>query len=435
MKIGFFKFGYGLCAGLCVIIFSVMLHTPSFGQIQMELTPSVSLSEEYDDNLDLESSNEESDYITTISPGVNFSLLSENTQLGLMYFPGFVWYADNTEYDTTTHDGSLTLGQAISEHLRFDFTDTIVKSDEPLESTEGVEGVRHTRDTYWRNTGNADLRYIFGPENSLRVGYSNSYLKNEAEDVDDGTIQRPNTSILYHFDIRNAVELNYGYTKANFWRDELLPGDEAESDYTGHEPGLRYIYTFSPHTTGSLGYVFTTRRFKDDTEEEDYDVHDGTVGLEHAFSSDLSASASVGYFIQKNDFSDDEDGYSYDAALTKTFRRGSMSIGGRGGWDESTLQAESRGFTKFWSADTSMEYQILEPLTGYAAGSYRHDKDEDDQKWITTRGNCGLRWEFLRWYSLSLDYSYAERDDDVDMDDYSVNRVMMIFTASRLIRW
>jgi hypothetical protein len=425
----------GLFAG-CHFLLLIFTHAhPSFGQVHMELTPSVSVSERYDDNLFLDSANEESDYITTISPGINFSLLSQNTQLGLIYSPGFVWYADNSQYDTTTHSGSLTFGQALSEHLRFDITDTVVKSDEPLESTEGIEGARHTRDTYLRNTGDANLRYVFGPENSLRLGYSQSYLKNEAEDVDDGRTQHPNATVLHHFDIKNAVEFNYGYTRADFWLDDSFPGYLAESDYTGHEPGLRYIYTFSPHTTGSLGYVLTTRRFKDDTYEEDYNVHHGLVGLDHAFSPELSVAASAGYFVRKNDYSDDDTGYSYDASLIKTFRRGRISIGGSGGWDEAYLEAESRGFTKYYSAVTSMEYQILEPLTGYATGSYRHDKDEDDRKWTSTRGSCGLRWDFLRWYSMSLDYTYAERDDDVDMDDYRVNRVSLILTTSKLIRW
>ena len=41
----------------------------------------------------------------------------------------------------------------------------------------------------------------------------------------------------------------------------------------------------------------------------------------------------------------------------------------------------------------------------------------------------------MRRFSLSLDYTYSERDDDINTSDYTDNRVMLTLTAGRLYRW
>ena len=118
-----------------------------------------------------------------------------------------------------------------------------------------------------------------------------------------------------------------------------------------------------------------------------------------------------------------------------TFKRGSFRISGRGGWDESYLDAEQRGFIRFWSADTGIDYLLMKDLRFYVNASFRQNKDTDDRRWHTVRGSCGLNLAFLRWFSLSLDYKYAQRDDDVDLDDFTDNRVMLFLTAKKLYRW
>jgi len=405
--------------------------TISLADYSFELVPRISVSEVYDDNIYLENINEKSDYLTTVSPGINLTISSLSNSLSLDYAPTWVWYDKYDENDTVRQTATLGFWQNMAEHLRFDLTDTYLRTEEPIEETEEVEGVRTTRNTYERNTGSASLQYQFGPEDTIALGYRNNLLKNEDPTLDDGTIQNPSCSISYWFNVKNALELNYEFTDAIFWRDDdSLAGD----DYQGHAAGLRYSRRFTPHTRGSIGYNFTNRNFEGLT--EDYKIHDGTLGFDHSFSPDLSFSIGTGIFTQKNERSHDQTGYSYDASLAKRFERGSFTIGGRGGWDEAYLEAERRGFIRFWSTNTRLDYQIMEPLSVYGGASYRQDKDLADREWKTWRGNCGLRWAFLRWLSLSLDYSYADRDDDVDTEDYRVNRVMLILTARKpFSRW
>jgi hypothetical protein len=420
-----------------LFFFSVSAHA----QYRYELTPSISVSETYDDNLYLISQNEISDYITGVTLGIDLGLLSEKTDFSLEYAPSFVFYNDHSENDTTRHLASLTWGQELTQHVRFDLTDSFYRTEEPLEYDETIQGVRGTREPYWRNTVDAGLEFLFGPEKKLTLGYAQSYLKNEDPAVNDGRIQNPSASLAYWFNERNGIELEYQYTKGDFWKD--LDVGEAQDDFTGDAVDLRYVRRFNHQTSVSIRYGFTTRDFEGLT--EDYDVQEGSIGFDHSFSPQTTLSLSGGYFSQDRDCSVGQDGHrdcpvgqdgpAYDVLLTRQFERGRFTIGGTGGWYESFLDAEGRGFTKYHSGNANVEYQILERLGFNAGGSYRRDRGNTGREWTTLRGTAEVSWNFLQDFSLSLGYQYADRDDDIDMEDYTSNRVMLSISASRLCRW
>lgn len=400
------------------------------GQHHFEITPSISVSGEYDDNIYLDPDDEVSDYITTVTPRLSLALVTQHTRLEAAYSPSFVWYNDEDENNTTRHEGSLRCGQQLGRYLRLDISDTFIKSEEPLETTEGIVGVRHTRESYWRNTGEARVGYQFGAENNFSVGFRHEYLENDDPTVDDGREQSPFADVIFWLNEANGLELAYEYTKADFWREHGEAGD----DYTGNSASITYLHRFGPHVTTSLGYTYTDRDFDGDT--EDYKIHEGNFGYEQSFSPNLSLSLGIGYFVQDNDVSDNEKGYSYNLSVTRRIGEyTSMVVGGAGGWNEAYLEAERRGFSKYWSGNARIEHQLMQALSLYFGGSYRKDKDDTGRTWKTTRGNVGLRYSFLRWFSAGLEYAYAKRDDDVNADDYTDNCVMLTITASRMFRW
>jgi len=419
-----------LVAPIFSMIFIFLIASVGSGQHHFEITPSISVSEVYDDNIYLDPDHETSDYITTVTPRISLALVKQYTRLELAYAPSFVWYKDEDDNNTTRHTASLTFGQQLGRYLRFDLTDTFHRSEEPVEETEGIVGVRHTRRTYWRNSGEARMSYQFGAENTLSAGYRQSYLENNDPTVDDGRTQTPFGTLTFWLNRANGLELGYEYTKADFWREQGTAGD----DYTGNSASIRYIHRFGPHVTTSLGYTYTSRNFDGTT--EDYKVHEASFGYEQTFSPNLSLSLGLGYFMQDNERSDNETGYSYDLSVRRQIgQHTSMTVGGAGGWNEAYLEAERRGFSKYWSWRATIEHQLAEPLTCAFGGSYRNDKDATGRRWKTTRANVGLRYSFLRYFGAGLEYTYAKRDDDVNADDYTDNRVMLTITASRMFRW
>jgi hypothetical protein len=239
------------------------------------------------------------------------------------------------------------------------------------------------------------MGYVFGAENSLNVGYSREDRENDEVTLDDSKVQNPFANLTYWFNAKNGVEMTYRYTDVEYTRDDNV---SINDDYTGHQPGIRYIRRFSPHSSAYIGYAYTTRDF--DGVTEDYVVHDGYVGAEHAFSPQYSISARGGYYLRVNDISEDQDGPTFTASLTRTFARGSIVIGGKGGWDEEYLErgfGTTSGFTKYYGGYAKLTYQILEPVSIFAGGSYRHDKDELNIRSDLVRANGGFTLTFSNW--------------------------------------
>jgi hypothetical protein len=403
---------------------------PALSFARLEFTPAISIGELYDDNIDLENTNKKTDWITTISPSINLNIISENGSLLFNYAPTIVRYKNQDQYNTLRHSGTLTFNENFSSHLRFNLTDTFTKSEDPIEQSIGIYGLRQTRSVYHRNDGDVSVTYLFGAEDTLRLGYNNSLLKNKDITLEDNTISSPSAGLTYWFNVKNGIELNYQRTLADFSREDNGTPSDA---YTGNTAGIRYSYRFSQHTTASLAYDLNTRVFEGAT--ENYDIHESNVNLTHSFKNDVLLSLSGGYFQLKNEHSPDDNGFSYNASLTKNFNRGNFTIGGSGGWREGYQEAIRTGLIKYWGADSHFSYQITERFENHASFSYMQNKEEaTERKYKTYSGSYGWRWSFLRWFSLSVDYTRSDRRDEIDALSYVDNRVMMSLTANRVFR-
>ena len=274
------------------------------------------------------------------------------------------------------------------------------------------------------------MAYAFGLEDKITFGYDHAIIENEDIRLDDNTSQGPFASLEYWFNNRNGIMLDYSSIIAYFSRDDNSPAGE---DYVGHTVGTQYRYRFAPQTTGSVSYTFNSRSFSGD--DEDYNVHGASLGLNHSLSSETTMDVNGGFYRQDNQRSKDEDGYTYAASFIRRFQRGSYTLSALGGWDEGYQAAERRSFTRFWGVNTGMQYQLTQSLSNNLNASYRLNRDSDNMEWETLSGSYGIQWTFLRWCSISLDYSYRERNSDIDTDDYRDNRVMLRITANRLFGW
>ena len=419
-----------------LIVFIVITFTPysAIGDYQTEVTPRLVIGQEYDDNIDLEHKSEKSDFITTASPGITINTESTKTGLSLDYAPTWARYWDYEENNTVRHNGRINLWHLFTKYLRLNLEESYQKSEMPYEG--GGDGasqtVRHTRDTYERNNASISLDYQFGSQDHIKGGYMHQILDNEDPTLSDSVEHGPFASLFYWFDINNGVELNSRFSKAEY---ELESGLPSEDDFSGHQSNARYIYRFDPRTKAYIYYGLTRRNFKIDN--NDYRIHDFSLGLDHGFSPLTSISLAVGLYKPKGDVYESEDPKLFSSA---EFRHETenlkMNLGVEKGWDEGLFEAERRGFTEFWSSRGSIEYQSTEHLNARAAISYRANNfrlgREDEQIY---QGECGLRISFLRWYSLDLGYTHTScLSDDLDVE-YIDNRVMLTLSASRAFQW
>jgi hypothetical protein len=270
--------GFAMKKYILFLIATALVSLPgqASAQRQFELIPSISVSETYDDNIDLTQSNEQSDFITTATPALTLNVLTQNTSLGMTYAPSFVWYNDFTENDTTRHRGTVSWDQQLTQRMSFNLTNTYLRSEDPLEDTLDVQGIRQTRNKYWVNTARASVGYVFGAENRLDVGYGRADRNNDEITLDNSVIQTPFANMTYWFNVKNGFQLNYGYTDAKFTRDDNLL---ASSDYTSNAAGIRYMRRFTPRSTAYLGYTYTTFDYERIL-PQDYNIHDPYVPMD-----------------------------------------------------------------------------------------------------------------------------------------------------------
>lgn len=412
------------CIVLTAAVLVNLLFSDCFAQREIEFIPAIGVSETYDDNIFRDPTNEQSDYITSVRLPLTLNVLSEYTRLSVNFTPSYNWYSEFSENNYWRWLGSVSWDQRLTQYLRLQVSDTYVNSRDPIDDFSDLNADRTQLNKYWVNRGNVSLSYTFGPENLLQAGYYRRDRENSDPTYNDSNDQRPFANLTYWFDVRNGIRLDYTYA------DVALSVDP---DFTGHAPGVRYLRRFSPQTVGHVGYVYTTRDF--DEGEEDYVVHNGYVGLDHAFSPEYTISANAGYYVQIPDISDNTDGVSLNVDLTRNFERGNITIGLGTGWDDDYLISGNPNFEQFYGGFVTGRYQILENLSVYGGASYRQTKDKNDFQDNNLRANIGLSWVFMRWFSLSLDYQYIDRNSDFDPDDFTVNRVMLTLRASKPEKW
>jgi hypothetical protein len=416
---------------LILFLASCICLVPSFSYAvgNFEFTPSISIGELYDDNIDLTETNQRADWITTLSPGINLNLVSEKNNFSLNYSPSIVRYKNEDHNNTIRHSGALIFNENFTNHFSVSLGDTLTRSEDPIEQTQGIYGLRRTRSIYIRNNSTAGIRYLFGPENILNLNLNYSLLNNKDVALEDNNDLNPSVDMTYWFNVNNGVELNYQYTQIKYSRDD---NGITSDNLSGNTSSIKYQYRFNSHTTAFLSYTLNTREFENQI--NNYDIHNGYIGLTQSFSTQSNFSLSGGYFKLKNKVGSDDNGYSFALTWTKSFEKGSLSLGGSGGWREGFLEAERQGLLKYWSSTTSFEYQIYQRLINHVSLSYMNEKDEQDNKYSLYSVSYGLRTSFLQWYSLAIDYFRSTRKDDIKINSYNDNRVMLTLSASRLFR-
>jgi hypothetical protein len=405
------------------------LTSDCFAQRQIEFIPGVSVRETYDDNIFLDNRNEQSDYITSASLPLRLNVLSEHTKLSLNYTPSYAWYSEFSENNTWRHAGAVGWDQKLTEYVSLRLSDVYINSEDPVDDFSDIDAQRIRRNKYWVNQGNARFRYVYGPENHIEAGYYRRDRENTDPGFNDSTDQRPFASLTYWFNVKHGIRLDYTYTDVEL---------SIDPDFTGHAPGIRYLHRFRPQTIGYVGTTYTTRDYAED--DEDYDVRNGFVGLDHAFSPEYSIKAELGYFIKVPDISEKSYGPSASVDLTRVFSRGKITIGVSAGWDEDYLSrrgvvGKKTGFEQYYGGALNGSYKVLENLDLFAGASYRWSEDDLDFSEDNFRGNGGLRWDFMRWFSLSVQYQYGDRNSDDPRDTYSYNRVMLTLSATKLEKW
>jgi hypothetical protein len=374
---------------LWVLSLLLLLAPSTYGQV-LTLTPSLSLSERYDDNIFQTSSNKESDFVTVVTPAIRVQYTpAPETTLDIDYRAAIEFFAENSGQNQVSQHGFLRLTFPLARVLSLDVRDTLVITEEPGERVLGIDEV----------TG---LRPV--SEQSRR-----RTLQNRAH----GSLE-----------LRLAPRTTLGLLFESFLDDVDVPSEVDEFRYTvGAE--LDYLAHVARGSRVSVAYTVTLHTFDENrpvrpgTEQADFQVHAVNAGVHHNFSPTLSGSATVGYAITTSDDPAEDENSTIIASVSinKTLRTGQASFGYRrrftsgGGEGGSVIAA-----TVVASFSARITPKVTASLGGNLSFFDFQRATGDDRMFWTVRP--ALAYQLLRVWRLAVAYDYAVTDfDDAEAAD------------------
>lgn len=388
---------------------------------EFRASPSFSLREEYNDNIDLEH-DAESDFITLI--GASYDI---------------VW-------ETRLFDLSLNLGLEYEKYLDNSEEDDLrPRQGSQLESTFNLY-----RDTLFLRISDTYERVVIDEADQGGIG-------NNLTNLTDSNRLEINPYAL--FDLSSSMQFRLGYQYENQWYD-AESGDDAEY----HRYNATLTRAWTPHISSSLTGSFTQYRPKDssdslidDTGEEEYDRRDANIGLQWQPVEELIFSGNIGRSWLDYEFSNDYDstlfGMRMDYQLSRIFNlalayaediNASVEEGAR----EQKKCTFSLGYTDRISAGFELfsrteEYLELDRQDDAIGGSlnaeiplsnkfgvgcllsytdYEEDYPQDSDEYQRYGARFSLYRE-LRLGRISVGYTYNENDSDTIRDNYTNNIV------------
>jgi hypothetical protein len=379
-----------------------------------ELEPRLLVREEFTDNLFLEADDEESDFITTVAPGVLLSYDARLLDLELDYSLHFLQYLHHDEEDETSLSDTQRIrfsGVFLPEH---DFSVTVL-------------------DEYQRVT-----------------------IDSRRQVVDDNPFVNKSN--------RNRLALNPEYRCRRFatfvpvvgYRYERLDYDKPEGDDSErHDFYADLEMKLNPKMTATLGYGYSIYQAQEnaDDEDEDYKRQDLTGRLDYRISPAVTLHAGVGSaWIDYRERSD-EQALTWDVALAwepETRWQAGLS------YKEDFVVSVNEGLTKSRRAEAFIRHLERLPweLTLYAEKQDYRTEDREDRsaganaklsfpftdRLVLDLTGEGSFWRFLpededvfrygaglvlsyqmKFGLLSAGYRYRESSSDVDENDYQSN--------------
>jgi hypothetical protein len=231
-------------ASIGLITVAVLLSIATFSYAKFTIDPSLTVREEYNDNIFLVQTGEEDDFITIISPNITLEY-SPNTSLdfSLAYGLDFRFYSNNSDLNDTslkdTQHADFRAQARPFHHVFIDVTD------------------------YYRRIP-IDVRDRVVPDNfHENITESNTFIISPYADL-------PLTSTL---------SMRIGYSFTNEWY-----ADDSGNNSDSHSAFLSFDKKFPVGLNTSIGYTYLAYRPE---LSDDYDKHEGSVSAEYQLASNL----------------------------------------------------------------------------------------------------------------------------------------------------
>ena len=410
-----------------------------------QIQPTISVTGEYTDNFGLTERNKESNFRSTVSPGLLLGINTPVTQ-------GLISYTFSPAYDTATEDFSYfhsLLGQVVwqaNPRWRLTLADTLTRSDQPGDADR--LGLRQERRTFTSNILSLDSDYLIG-----RVQTRQSYrLSTFFDDLSGDTVSHVlATSAVLPILRVNSVSAGYEYlisdSEPGSDFDSSTPGGPlivGESDFSvrGHQftaGASRELSRFS--TVGLRGtYALRTATSDTDTDEDDFRIWSVSLFTAYALPGGLTVDGSLGMTGLTSSGESVGPNFSSSTSISYQFTRALVGVAFDSGFSETFSAGQNFGVVETQGVTGYLSYLFTPSVTGRVSGTYRRNEPTGfgNQSAVsvdttTWQGTAGLTWRIQRRLSLELTYSYVDQDggdrgfDSGADGSYTENRVQAAF--------
>jgi hypothetical protein len=422
---------------------------PSFvhadiSDILLKFYPYITAQEEYSTNILLSTNrNKLDDWITTVTPGLQFSHLEAGrVGIDLDVNGGYNYYAKNNGLSYWSASGRLDSWYAVTPSLTFRLRDYLIRSDAARENVYNnqynadgqyigntqpgqylLSTVSGVQAIYLRNVVEPSMEYRFGKENLFSLLYRNNIYRNENPLFEDSMENTLNPNLTYWFDINNGVSLDYYLT----WNTYQNSPDQLVNGVTP-----RYTYRFNPQTSIFGEFHFEYDDFK--SPGVDYYVYNPSLGIEYKFSPTLTGLAQGGYWWNIPKGGSKSEGPFFDLSLTQRAARTLYTLAFQGGYEEDYITAQNLGFTKHYRGYGTINHQFTGRLSGQLTGSMErvwYSAEADNRKdWIwDTR--VGASYVLFQWLTVTLEGSYRGANSNISIRDYTEFSGLFRITVAR----
>ena len=371
----------------------------------------LSLYGAYDDNIFNTGEDEESDFVTVISPG--FQLVFPATRLqplsidtatttsgGLVYDrfeePGFQQfqsylaynprvfvYAENTDENTVNHEAQGALQYNLRGGLSFNLIDRFVQDFDRYEA-----GISTETDTYRSNLADLIISYAITEKTLFRVDYSNFIVfYTDPKNEDRNRVDNAGSGYLF-FKIRSKTSLFAQYSIIDISYDENSVRDSREQRILG---GV--YWNMTEKTRGSFRAGYGLREFDDKQIEDGEDV---VFEARLNYQATPKTSLGFGAYHRNEETPDLSADYVKTTSATAIYR-----------------QILTDKFT--------FEFELLYRDEDYQGGASTGSGDRSDQIFLA---EPSLTYSFRDWLTASFSYGFRQRESNEDAFDFAGNRVV-----------
>lgn len=378
---------------LAIAIGLLFFARESCGQT-LTLTPSLSLAERYDSNIFETDTAEETDFITTISPGIRWRYQpSSETLLEGNYNVNFEFFAENTDQNQVGQRGNLRFSSPISRLFSIAVSDSLIITEEPVDRVVEIDqetGLRPTsqesRQQTIRNRATATLDVLLTARSTLSLLFDSLIEDVEAPDEVD------------EFRYTLGVELGY-------------------LTHIRRNSRIRLFYDVTFHTFSENAPVAPG------TEQADFEVHTINIGYRHEFSPTLSGDVAAGYAITTSEdpIIDGDTAFVANVGITKALRTGAIALRYR----RTLTSGRGEGGSVLADIFTATASSRLAPKITASLGtnlSFFNFQESDANNRTFWAVRPTLIYEVLRFWALSLAYDFSLTDfegaEEADRTDH-----------------